>query len=826
MNDNLLSGEYEPHVQEAYTEYEESSHCIKYPARTRIDGYTPMHPKVRSSSLPGQWGIFNAMHSNYRRSSMVVTNSLAKQECCGVCQSGNPLRHFCSCSVLTHEMCELDLRSPESKNPAIDMTTILMNRMNLKHIIEDDVETNSSGYGSHFESPSTSIDEVTAFSDQNTFSNGVLTALLDQNNTKQPTKLTEIVEDDSSIVETIPTVFSDENTTQHDHIPSDKDVVDACIEEYIPLSPESHNPSFDVLTILQDHDNNQQGKIRADKEDIELNKPLPLSHVLISLSDDDEKQQYNILANNYETSISNDGSNSMNLDTQQLLANEDVVDNCIVHTELQKSSFELPSTLEDQNKNQQVKLLTDKEDNDLNTQLPLNIVLNVLPDQNDNQQSNILADKCETGSSGDGCNSVNTENQQLLDNVPLALLSSLDIPSTSPDQNKMQQDHTPPEKVEANTSIIGSKSLYLESQQTSRNTTTALVHQNNTTQKTILIYQDEVDTSIIGCKSKPPEKKKVSLTVSEASPNEKKPQQDNICVICLERSNVIHVCTCSVMTHKECIIKYISFPAGDSNDKCPQCREKLKYRIIDEKTPMKNRYKLTFTLLILMYLVMVGLSIYVTMLMIPQDSMNVYLYAAVIANLGLLWPLLIVFFFTISSECCFAPRDRSSSLVVTPSESVTPSEGVTPSGDVIKGETCLEPVPYNAPVADHYMDSGCYCSGDCGGGDCNCCGNGDCNCCGVGDCDCCGCEDYCGSGGSNCDGDGGEGCGLVICVICLILIIIVLICASMYLLNSLGKFYKSFAIKSKKDIKFKYEDRPLNTLGPRGGRRRSTFYMA
>ncbi|CAL4071984.1 unnamed protein product, partial [Meganyctiphanes norvegica] len=204
------------------------------------------------------------------------------------------------------------------------------------------------------------------------------------------------------------------------------------------------------------------------------------------------------------------------------------------------------------------------------------------------------------------------------------------------------------------------------------------------------------------------------------------------------------------------------FP-GTSNDTCPQCRKKLKYDVIDTHTPMKPKYVIAFSLLVILYLAMVGLSVYCTMLMIPGDSMYIWLYIAIIANLSILWPLLIVFIVTVGIDCCCGPRDRT---------------------------------------GPGWMGSGCYCSGDCGAGEC---GGEDCGCgdCG-GDCDCCG-----GGGG------GGDECGLGICVFCLFIIVAILIAATGYLVMSLYKYYKSFSLSSKMKIVFKEEGRKLDTLAGR-----------
>lgn len=224
----------------------------------------------------------------------------------------------------------------------------------------------------------------------------------------------------------------------------------------------------------------------------------------------------------------------------------------------------------------------------------------------------------------------------------------------------------------------------------------------------------------------------------------------NVCIFCLdeggpEEGSLMHMCSCSVLTHKKCALEYIRFP-GNMNDRCCQCREKLKFNVIDKKTPMKHKYVIAFTFLVIFYLTMVGVSIFLTMLMIP-NHLNIYLYIAIVANLSILWPLLLVLILSFGIDGCFGPRDRSSS-----------SWG---------------------------GDPGCYCSGGCGD-------------CGGGDCDC---------------GGDGDACAIILCVLALLAILVILIVATVYLFMSLAKFYKSFTLKSKKEINFHHEGRTLYTLG-------------
>ena len=138
------------------------------------------------------------------------------------------------------------------------------------------------------------------------------------------------------------------------------------------------------------------------------------------------------------------------------------------------------------------------------------------------------------------------------------------------------------------------------------------------------------------------------------------------------------MCKCSMLAHKKCALDYIKFP-GIKNDTCCQCREKLEYKVEDIDTPMKHKYVIGFTFLVLVYLVMVVISIFCTTLLIPCGGMNSFVYIGIVANLGAFWPLFLVFVMNFGLECCFGPRNKTNS------------------------KTCPDP--------------GCYCSGGCGGCD-------------------------------------------------------------------------------------------------------------
>ncbi|CAL4097003.1 unnamed protein product, partial [Meganyctiphanes norvegica] len=586
MNNKILSQENGPYVQEVYQEHQESIQIVGSPVDV---------PKKRSSSLSDQNDSFTPMYSKNRRSSLIVSNALPDQKCCDVCLSGNPLRHICPCSVLSHVKCELKSKSYESTLP---------NEMNMKHINEDETETNSSGYGSmYLESPTSPNNVPTTLLDQNNESNDVPITLLDQNNVSND----------------VPNALLDQNNTQQPNKFTEMDEADTSIFEYNSMNSELQKSSIEMPTLIPDHS------------------------------------------------------------TLQSLTNE-------------PSAFMSSSNIQ---------------------------TTSAIPEQNSIQENNIYPEKDEAVS-GIGKNNLNPESKTSFRNIPTAVVPPFNVSTELPDKN-------------VSVTVLSSPNV-----------------------PSTLLNQDEVDISIGKSKSKPPKSKKSSLAIPKASP-----KQIDTCVICLEIGHVVHICSCSVLTHKECALEYISFP-GNNTENCPQCRQKLKYNILDQDTPMKDKYVIAFWFLLFLYLAMIGLSTYTMVLLIPSSSMNIYMYIALIANLGIMWPLLIVYLVTLGVANTFAPRDRT--------------------GDE---DYCCR-------------DMGCYWSGDCGG-------SGDCGC-----------------GGS---GGGGDGCVIVLVVFCLILVFIILILASIYLVMSLATLYKSFVLKSKKEIVFKHEGRRLNTVATTPKRSHSTSYL-
>ncbi|CAL4149614.1 unnamed protein product, partial [Meganyctiphanes norvegica] len=268
-----------------------------------------------------------------------------------------------------------------------------------------------------------------------------------------------------------------------------------------------------------------------------------------------------------------------------------------------------------------------------------------------------------------------------------------------------------------------------------------LVGEGSTQEDKVFTDEKEADRSIAGYK--PIHPKLQNTSIKEA----REESQQDCCVFCLDDGDLIHICSCSMLTHKNCALQYISFP-GSMNDRCCQCREKLKYKIQDRSTPMKHKYIIAFLFLVLVYCGMVGGSAYLTYLMIPVDSMDLWLYVFVVANLSILWPLILIFLVDMGLEVCLGPRDR---------RRVGSSGGSCCDGS---GSHC----------------GGCYCSGGCG--DCNC--------------------------------DGGDDCVVIVIVCCLIAALIVLIAASVYIIMSLLKYYKCFVLKSKEEIVFEHENRKRN----------------
>ncbi|CAL4059840.1 unnamed protein product [Meganyctiphanes norvegica] len=131
--------------------------------------------------------------------------------------------------------------------------------------------------------------------------------------------------------------------------------------------------------------------------------------------------------------------------------------------------------------------------------------------------------------------------------------------------NDMQPDNILTYENEVDASIDGNKSKHLQPQESTSIVSAAIPDQNNGQHNRILIAEDETDKSIDGYKPVYLESKKSPTGGQTASPEE------NYCIFCLGGGDLIHICSCSVISHKECALEYIRFP-GSMNDCCCQCR--------------------------------------------------------------------------------------------------------------------------------------------------------------------------------------------------------------------------------------------------------------
>ncbi|CAL4102221.1 unnamed protein product [Meganyctiphanes norvegica] len=116
---------------------------------------------------------------------------------------------------------------------------------------------------------------------------------------------------------------------------------------------------------------------------------------------------------------------------------------------------------------------------------------------------------------------------------------------------------------------------------------------------------------------------------------------DYMCVFCLEYDNLIQFCYCSVVAHKECVIKYISVP-GIMNDKCCMCRRKLEYDMANPNAPMKKKYILLLSLIIAFIAIFAGLSICAVISLIPIENKSIFVYICIVSNISMTWSLMLL----------------------------------------------------------------------------------------------------------------------------------------------------------------------------------------
>ncbi|CAL4059495.1 unnamed protein product, partial [Meganyctiphanes norvegica] len=135
--------------------------------------------------------------------------------------------------------------------------------------------------------------------------------------------------------------------------------------------------------------------------------------------------------------------------------------------------------------------------------------------------------------------------------------------------------------------------------------------------------------------------------------------KEDECIFCLESTNLIHFCECTVMVHKKCAVRYITYPANVSG-RCPMCRRKLHFDIVYSEKTMKTKFMIYAFLIILANLAVVALSMYFTTMLIPQNEMSNTIYVLVICNVGIIIPVTLVFIISMIVGYC-GPKTISSS---------------------------------------------------------------------------------------------------------------------------------------------------------------------
>ncbi|CAL4062167.1 unnamed protein product, partial [Meganyctiphanes norvegica] len=214
--------------------------------------------------------------------------------------------------------------------------------------------------------------------------------------------------------------------------------------------------------------------------------------------------------------------------------------------------------------------------------------------------------------------------------------------------------------------------------------------------------------------------------------NDTKSHEEYTCVFCLEPGSLIQFCTCNVTAHKACVIEYTTYP-GSMNDKCCMCRQKIEYRNPDEDSPLKLKYRILLTAIVMLVLLVASVSFYLHILFIPKADWNIFVYVVALSNLSMFYPLMIIVVIGFFIDY-WSPRGRRT-------------------------------------------DSVCYC----------------------------GHEDLPSLNYSQWTGDRGVGFAFMTFLCLLLIFVCVALCGIIYISYGILKFYRSFKLKSKKDICFLHE---------------------